>query len=252
MNITIFNFTDSYKKFNETKSNSSATVSYIISNFSSGASVLATKDSVAWIGLTGNSTGYVSFDYTGSSALFEIGSGVMPSTTASVSTEESSSGGGYPTYKPTSEQLEEGYEIGLRENWEISFDVSNESHELRVDDVGAKTATVTVSSEPVTFDLGVGETKRLDLDSDGFYDLEVFLKGVSGFSFWRKAGLVVRLIDKEIPSKEIVEGEEEQNFQGEGVVEEESNLWLWIVLGVVVVLVCFLIFRGKKKQLTPL
>ncbi len=243
VNITIFNFTDSYKKFNETKSNPSATVSYIISNFSSGASILATKNNIAWTSLTGNSTGYISFDYTGSSALFEVELGVMP-TVAETAEESSSGGGGYPTYKPTSEELEKGYEQSLRKNYKMKFEVNNESHELKVDDVGDERVTITVSSEVVTFDLNVGETKKLDLDSDGFYNLEVFLKSVSGFSYWKKANLVVRVISEEVVVDEIIE---EKKMVEDVIVEEFNYLWSCIVLGLVVVLVITLSIRQRKR-----
>lgn len=244
MNITIFNFTDNYKKFNETKSNSSATVSYIISNFSSGVSVLVTKNNVAWTGLTSNSTGHVSFDYTGSSALFEVEFGAMPTTTET--TEESSSGSSYPTYRLTQEQLEKGYEKSLGKNWKMKFNVNNKSHELKVDNVGDKIVTITISNEPQTFDLGVSETKKLDLDSNRFYDLEVFLKSISGFSYWKKADLVVKVIDEKIPSEEIVEEEEQKRVENV-IVEESDYFWLWIVLGLGFVLIIVFSVRRRKR-----
>ena len=118
-------------------------------------------------------------------------------------TEESSSGSSYPTYRLTQEQLEKGYEKSLGKNWKMKFNVNNKSHELKVDNVGDKIVTITISNEPQTFDLGVSETKKLDLDSNRFYDLEVFLKSISGFSYWKKADLVVKVIDEKIPSEYI-------------------------------------------------
>ena len=94
--------------------------------------------------------------------------------------------------------------------------------------------------------MGVNETKKLDLDSDGFYDLEVFLRSISGFSYWRKANLVVRLVRAEVSSEEITE--EEQNFQEVEIVEEKSNLWLWVVVGLVAILVLTIIVLCVKQR----
>lgn len=242
VNITIFNFTDSYKKWNETKSDSSATVSYVVSNFSSGVSVLATKNSVEWQAVTSNSTGYISFSYSGSSALFELELGVMPSTTETPTT--SSPGGGYPIYKPTQEQLKKGYEKILRKNYKIEFEFNNKTHELKLNEIiDDKTIQITVSSEPQIFDLSVNETKKLNLDEDGFYDLEIFLKSISGFSYWKKADLVVKFMQEEIPFEEKPVTED----VGEEEIEERNLTWLWIVISLIIILVIVVSVGWKKK-----
>lgn len=249
VNITILNFTDSYKKFNETKSNSSATTSYRISNFTADVSVLVTKGSVAWTGLVSNSTDYINFDYSGTSASFEIELGTMPTTTSATTT--SPSGGGYPTYKPTSEQLENGYEKTLRKNYKVQFEFNNQTHEIKLDDLINKTATITVSSEPQTFDLDINETKKLNLsprddsgepNSDDFYDLEIFLKDIRGIY----VDLIIKTIYEEMPAEEKIKQEKEKLENEEA--EEKSKLWLWISVVVFVLIVGILIFKRKRRK----
>ena len=54
------------------------------------------------------------------------------------------------------------------------------SHVLFVDEVTENSATITISSEPITVTLSLGETRTFDLDGDGVDDLSVELVSVSG------------------------------------------------------------------------
>ena len=137
-------------------------------------------------------------------------------------------GNGYPIFKPTQEQLEpgqlgEGYEKNLMKNWEIEFEFNNKTHTIKLDDIINKTAIITVSSEPVTFNLTVNETKKLDLDDDNYYDLQIFLKDISDY----EADLVVKLIH-----------------------EEKSKWWLLVVVAlvIIIIIVIILIVMYKHKR----
>ena len=240
VNITILNFTNSYKKFNETKTDSSATISYRISNFTSDVSVLVKKNSVAWQAVIANSTGYVNFDYSGTSASFELELGTMPTTTTTTTT--SPSGSGYPIYKPNQEQLEKGYEKTLKKNYKVQFEVKNKSHQLKIDNIKNQTATITVSSEPQTFDLNVNETKKLNLNSDDFYDLEVFLKNIHGVY----ADLIIKIIHKEIPAEEKIKQEKEKLENEE--ITKKNKLLLWVLIGILGALIVGLVVWRKKRK----
>ncbi len=148
----------------------------------------------------------------------------------------SSSSSGSVTYRPTVVQLEKGYKKTLRKNQKMSFVVGGETHKLKLDGVTDEIATITVSSEPVTFNLSINETKKLDLDSDGFYDLEVFLKDITGLFYWKKVDLAVKVINEEIVFEEDVVVEEvvDKVVEEVEIVEEKSYLWVWGVLGVLV------------------
>jgi len=252
VNVTIFNFTDSYKKWTETATDSLATVRHTVGNFTVGASMLVKKNSVVWSGLTSNSTGYISFTYSGSYPItFEVEAGTMPTTTEEE--EETPSGGGYPTYKPNQSQLEEGYEKSLRENWKIEFEFENETRTIKLDKIVNKTATLTVSSVPITFELIVNETKKLNLNDDGFYDLQIFLKNITDY----KADLIVKIIHEEIPAEELEGVEKKGKIKDliNNFIEFIKLYWLWILIGGFIIIVFGIIVvlrivkKNKKKYL---
>ena len=76
--------------------------------------------------------------------------------------------------------------------------------------------------------------------------LSIFLKDIRGFSYWKKADLVVKFIQEEIPFEEL-KGKEQEKEEKE-IIEEKFNLWLWVVIGLVVVLVIGVIVRYKRKK----
>ncbi|MBT6367977.1 hypothetical protein HOJ75_04825, partial [Candidatus Woesearchaeota archaeon] len=60
--------------------------------------------------------------------------------------------------------------------------VGREEHNVTIDSVTATSASITISSTPVTFTISVGETKNLDLEGGSSYDHAVTLSSVSGSS----------------------------------------------------------------------
>lgn len=175
---------------------------------------------------------------------------VTISTTAEA--EETTSGGGSPTYKPTQEQVEEGYTKSLYENWKIEFEFGNETRTIKLDDIINKTAIIIVSSIPQTFNLTVNETKKLNLNDDGFYDLQIFLKNITDY----KADLIVTLIHEEIPFEEVIEEEEKgilERIRGimNKFIEVIKPYWLWILIGVgsvIVIVVGIIVFSKIRKE----
>ena len=190
-----------------------------------------------------------------------------PTTTTPETTSQG--GGGYITYKPTKEQLEGGYEKTLRKNWKIQFEFNNETHIIKLDNIFNKSIMITVSSEPVTFNLTVNETRKLNLDEDEYYDLQIFLEDISN----NKADLIVKLIHEEIPkcqpdwecsewsecingkqtricadlnSCDIIEGKPEEVKSGEA----EAKWWLWLALGMAVVVIAIILIVRHKKTLS--
>ena len=91
----------------------------------------------------------------------------------------------------------------------------------------------------ITFNLTINETKKLNLDDDNYYDLQVFLKDISDY----KADLVIKSINEEIPAdekKEIEEKEDDEKI-------EKPKLWL-LILGLIVVIVAVVLAVGYKKK----
>ncbi|MBT3398234.1 hypothetical protein HOA55_05220 [archaeon] len=121
---------------------------------------------------------------------------------------------------------------------------------MNVDEIdsGSKTATVTVSSDPQTKTLSVGEEWRVNLDGDGDYDLLVRLVDVT----FSRAEVFVQEIDEKLPTEEV----DDRDFSEEtaGVIDGAVGVnWVSIAGGILLVLVLFVLafwmglrYLGKK------
>ena len=165
------------------------------------------------------------------------GSATVVTTTPDEEVSSSGGGGGDPIYQPTEERLREGYTLILRKDYKVKFDVDNESHTLNVDSVGADSVQITVSSEPQTKTLSVGDEVKFELDGDNVYDFSVRLESIGGSS----AKLLMKRISEEF-SEGAVAGEGEESLVdsiGDSiaeVVEEAKKSWVWWLVGGLVLL----------------
>ncbi|MBI2631569.1 hypothetical protein HYW75_01030, partial [Candidatus Pacearchaeota archaeon] len=78
------------------------------------------------------------------------------------------------------EQIEKGYSRELKEKERISINIDNVVHHvgvISIDSAGKK-ATIEVASTPQKITLGVGETKKVEVTNDSYYDLQVTLKSI--------------------------------------------------------------------------
>jgi len=151
------------------------------------------------------------------------------------------SGGGYPTFKPSQEQMEKGYEKSLLEKWRIEFKFNNETYTITLEDIINKSAIMNMSSrsKSVTFTLDINETKKFNLNDDDYYDLEVFLKNIKSYS---NIDLFLKFIHEETNGKKEAEKE----------LEEKPEFKAWLVLGlIVVILVISRIVMYKHKIKNP-
>ncbi len=163
--------------------------------------------------------------------------GLTPDGSSCVAEVGANAAGGFPVYYLNQAELRRGYRKLLRENYKVRFNVGNQSHSLNIDGIFNKTVTMTVSSEPQTFNLSIGEIKKINLDNDSYFDLEVSLSNITGFSLWRKANVTIKTIHERVPktvaddytgkNKEVV------NKKVVGNVPEGRDSWLWITLGIV-------------------
>ncbi|MFA5141635.1 MAG: LamG domain-containing protein [Candidatus Woesearchaeota archaeon] len=167
-------------------------------------------------------------------------------------------GGGYSTFKLTSGQFKEGYQKKMYKDWRMKFEVLGEGHELKVDNVFDEYATITISSEPQTFNLGINETKKLDMNNDSYYDLLVSLNDIGGIidNHWANISISSTLekipVRKEIVNESINESIEQKSAISESsFAEENSNIGIFSILGLLIILVLFLAilrFRPKSRS----
>jgi hypothetical protein len=180
---------------------------------------------------TSTPTTYItgSFSYT-CSVTDNAGNGASSSATYIVGASGSSnpSGSSSPTYNPTSSKLDSGYTVLLAEGYKISFEVQGESHLLKVNNISSSSAKITVSSDPITFELSVGSTKKVDLNNDLSYDISVFLKEIVS----NKANIVLTSINESVPLSEVPSDILEDDSTTEDPIDEpdsSNNIASWVV-----------------------
>jgi len=147
--------------------------------------------------------------------------------------------GGFATYYPTQEQMQEGYSKSLRKNWKVRFIINEETHTAAVNSVDSENKTVEVKLEEKnkTFEIQENQTKKIDLDDDGYYDLQIWVKEVRSNGY---ADLEFREIHEEIPAEEQEKQQEPSKF--------EIKSWMWIVWGVISLLIIGMIIRKLLKK----
>jgi len=188
---------------------------------------------------------------------------VESSTTSTPDPSESSSRGTqyYPTYRPTATELTAGYRKVLYRNWKVSFSVDSASHSVSVDEITATSAKITLSSDPQEATLTVGEERKYDVSSDGYYDVLVKLNSIDASNrLYPKADLTIKSIYELVPtesagSKESSTAGEseagEENKSGESESTGESSNWVWITIGIILlaaILVFVILFFNKRKK----
>ena len=194
----------------------------------------------------------------------------------SSSTPASSSGGGggssvsssFSTYSISEEQIEQGVSKSLKINDKLKFNIQNEEHSLTINKISSNELTLTILSNPIILTLKINETKKVNLNNNKYYDLEVFLDSIKN----SRANISVKSINEKIPIKNIFNqgNEVNQSFnESENeFVEEENNFIIGLVVGdfvlneqrvtVIVVIFVFLViyflirfkkyFRKSKKK----
>lgn len=129
----------------------------------------------------------------------------------------------------------------------VRLKVSGETHYVGVSSVTSSGATIEVSSTPQTATLNIGETKKFDLASDGFYDLSVTLNSIKS----GKADLTVKAISEKVPAAPATSppAETTPEVQTAPIVGEGSSALGWIIAVVVIIaLVVVGIIIAKKKR----
>ncbi len=110
----------------------------------------------------------------------------------------------------TEEIVEEEQEIigeliGVDES--VRFNVGEEEHSLRVNEIVGDTVLIELSSEKVYVQMSVGETRKVDLDGDGMEDVEIVFNGIKD----GKADISYNVIER---------AEADEGVSGNGTINE--------------------------------
>ena len=205
-------------------------------------------------------------DYAGNS--IELSTSYTVQGAGSTSSSSSGGGGGSSTSSPTTtinsglslkvseSQVSSGYRANFYRDASIRIDIKPsgkaavEQHTVTVSAIQTNTATVVVSSSPITLNLKTNETQKVDLDSDSTYDLSVKLNSIAS----NKADLTVKKISEAIikPGEGNTTGQQPP-ASGNGIPTENkgtNKAVLWIFLVVLVIgagLIIWFIVRKNMK-----
>lgn len=176
---------------------------------------------------------------------------------SSSSSSSSSTGGGSAgsavswkmTYRATEEDLESGYKKELAEKHRVKFKIGENYHYAGITEITSSTASIKVWSEVQEATLSIGDTRRFDLDSNGYYDISITLNAIG-----KKADITI----KKISEKVTVETEKQEEVKEEEAVEQKeeekaidivSKTSMWVIIGIIIVLVVIGIgYKAKKKR----
>ncbi len=170
------------------------------------------------------------------------GSGGGSSSSASGSNKGGGSGIG--TTVAVVDELPATYITTLKENENLQFIFSNETHFLSVTEVTDTSATIVIESKKQTFVLSIGEKINADLDGDEFAEISIKLDSIN--SITRKASITIKRLTEKVAADKVVDESETK----EKKETEKNNYIPWIAgAGVVVaILLIYLIYFLMRQR----
>ena len=138
----------------------------------------------------------------------------------------------------------------LKKNYRITFNVSGMGHSVGITNITNTTITIEVASTPQTATLLVGETKKFDVNADGYYDLSVSVSSIT----YPSANLILKSINEKIITATPSNTTETTDTSATGDVSDgkttpKSNKWLIPVIVIIILaIIVALIFILRKKR----
>jgi len=161
-------------------------------------------------------------------------------TVASAATEEISSGS--RSFNPSNKTLESGYNASIKENDKINFKFDDEKKTILILKVSLNEIKFSIDGK--NYSVQENETIKIDLNSDGYYDLQIFARDIYSTKY---AKLEVKLINEKIPAEEKSSAEE---TQVENVPAEKKTNYKWIIAGIAILILAvgLKIFTDRKFE----
>lgn len=75
-------------------------------------------------------------------------------------------------------EFSQGKNFELEKNEEMKFVLDKEKHTIKVNSVSSDSVNLLIQSNPIQVDIKIGEEKKIDLDNDGFYDIQIRLNSI--------------------------------------------------------------------------
>ncbi len=146
----------------------------------------------------------------------------------------------------TNVKLEEGASVSFIVK--ASSEAISEVHSVKVEKISPNSATITVASTPQTFELNVGETRDVDVDSDGADDIRVVLNSVDAKLNYADINVALLTQGKSLPAAKQIEAQpaeekEQPKYLIPTLVQSGLLATVLIVLAVI-----FVVIRVKAKK----
>jgi len=177
---------------------------------------------------------------------------IYTETSSSSSSSSGSSGGGSSgvsssiskNYIITNSALKTGYTKTVKVGDTLKFNISEETHELKINSIGVSQISITIFSTPKNYVLTNGEERYIDLEDNDNYDVKVLLKNITGS--------YAEIFVQEINITKEQNEEENDPFQ-ETPSTEKTELYASeynnknIVYVVIFILIIILVYNLSKK-----
>ena len=157
------------------------------------------------------------------------------------------------THAVSDASFEAGATVSLQKKRRAKVTVGGESHYVGIIELTSTQATINISSDPVQVVLGVGESTKVDVLSDGFFDIYVILNDITN----NKANVTMTEIHEEVPedSTPAVTIDDQGNVTNVGDEEPEDDSggipwWVWIIV-VVVIIAVGVGYKVKTRNYNP-
>lgn len=161
--------------------------------------------------------------------------------------------------KPTSSQIQNGYQNLLREEYQIRINLSTrETYLAKINDINRFTKNISFSVNSTNYSVGLNETIKINLDNDSYYDLQAFVVSIT---IYNSTIMSFKEIHEEIPAKkeaEVVENvlnentnEQEEKADQEKETVKPKKVFFYFFAGIIalaVVITAFFLFKRIKKQ----
>jgi len=142
---------------------------------------------------------------------------IMSPVVAEEVTSTSTGGGGFPstTYETDLDSVEN---FVLRISDAVFFPFRGNQHKLRILNMGVGSVYLEVSSDPVKINIASGETKNVDLDSDGTDDISIYLEKIEN----NKAYITVTAINTDESDDAVLTDETIEDVKEELDISEDD------------------------------
>jgi hypothetical protein len=149
----------------------------------------------------------------------------------------------FEVFTPSDEQISSGsYKISVKNLDKVVFkiyDEKSEEHIISVDSVGNDSVSLTIRSEPISVVLGKGQSRKLNISSNDYYDLLLKLEDIQNGS----AQILIQTIKEQMHPREVVT---------EKVVREiDWNILIYFAgfISLVLLVADFFYERWKRKKI---